>query len=237
MKLYLFHIRPHILIFCITIVCHIQINAQDSPVVSFLKEANDFADIYNGRIEPVYHSLIYENLPYYNNSDFTETSFVYKGSYYPNQKARLDLYKEQLIILPPEKRYGIILSSQNVSKVFMYNKTFVLLNPQKDSGIKKGYYIQLLNEKKIQLYRKENFSIRQKQQYDFFDRSINHYLFFNNRYYSVKNKGSFSKIFPQYKKQINQYVKSKKLNFWQNAEFGITSLAAYCEELINSSNK
>ena len=237
MKLYLFHIKPRILIFCITVISYLQINAQDSPVVSYLAQANDFADIYNGRIEPVYHSLIYENLPYYNNSDFTEAAIVYKGNYYPNQKARLDLYKEQIIVLPPEKRHGIILSSQNASKVFMYNRTFVLLNPQKDSGIKKGYYIQLLEGRKIQLYRKENFSTRQKQKYDFFDLNVNHYLFFNDRYYNVKNKGSFSKIFPQYKKQINQYVKSSKLKFGQNTENDLTSLAAYCEELIISSDK
>ena len=236
MKLYMFHIKPHILILCITVICYTQINAQDSPIVNYLNQASDYADIYNGRIEPVYLTLIYENLPYYNNSDFTEASFIYRNNYYPLQKARLDLYKEQLIILPPEKRHGIILNSQNVSKVFMYNRTFVFLDPQKDFGIKKGYYIQLFEGKTIQLYRKENFSTRQKQKYEFFDLNINHYLFFNSRYYSVKNKGSFSKIFPQYKKQINQYVKSSKLKFGQNAEAGLTSLAFYCEELINSSN-
>ena len=118
----------------------------------------------------------------------------------------------------------------------MHNRTIVFLNPQKDSGIKKGYYIQLLEGSKIQLFRKENFSSRSKQKYEFFDLSINHYVFFNNKYYSVKNKGSFSKIFPQYKKQINQYVKNSKLKFRQNSETSLTSLAAYCEELINSSN-
>ena len=234
MKLYLFNIKPRILVLCVTVICYVQINAQDSPVENYLSQANDFAEIYNGKIEPVYHSLIYENLPYYNNSDFTEASIVYRDSYYPNQKVRLDLFKEHLIILPLEQRHGIILSSQNVSKVFIYNRTFVLLNPKKDSGIKKGYYIHLFEGKKIQLYRKETFSIRQKQKYDSFDLSINHYVFFNNRYYSVKNKTSFSKIFPLYKKQINQYVKSNKLRFGQNAELGLTLLASYCEELINS---
>ena len=237
MKFFLFHIRSYISIFCITFIYFTQINAQDSPVINYLKQASDFAEIYNGRIEPVYHSLIYENFPYYNNSDFTDATIIFRDNYYPNQKVRLDLYKEQLIILPQEKRHGIILSSQNVNKVLIYNRTFVVLNPQKDYGIKKGYYIQLFEGKKIQLYRKEYFSIRQKQNYESFDLNINHYLFFNDRYYSVKNKGSLSKIFPQYKKQINQYVKNNKLKFGKNAESGLSSLAAYCEELINSSNK
>ena len=100
------------MIFCLTVICFTQINAQDNPIVNYINHASDFAEIYNGRIEPVYHSLVYENLPYYNNSDFSEATIIYKDILYPNQKARLDLFKEQLIILPQEQRHGIILNSQ-----------------------------------------------------------------------------------------------------------------------------
>jgi len=221
----------------VVFACCIRISAQDAPVVDYLQQVKYYADIYNGRMEPVYSTMVYEDLPYYKNSDFTDASFVYKDNYYPNQKARLDLFKEQLIILPPEKKFGIILSSQNVDRVSMYNRTFVLLNPPKESGIKNGYYMQLSEGEKVKLFCKETCSIRQKQITYSFDHKITYYLLYGNRYYTVKNKGSFSKLFPQYKKQINQYVKDHKLNFRQNAEASLTFLAQYCEELITPTNK
>ena len=237
MKTYSFQTKPCILILYMVFVCYVRISAQDTPVVDYLQQAKYYADIYNGRIEPVYSPMVYEDLPYYKNADFTDASFVYRDNYYPNQKVRLDLFKEQLIILPPEKRFGIIVGSQNVDRVFMYNRTFILLDPPKESGIKKGYYIQLLEGEKVKLFCKETYSIRQKQLTYAFDHKITYYLLYNNRYYTVKNKGSFSKLFPQYKKQINQYAKDHKLNFRQDVEVSLTSLAQYCEELITSTNK
>jgi len=237
MKIYSLQIKFYILILVTIFICHVRINAQDDPVLNYLSHAGDYTDIYNGRIEPIYHPSIYENLPYYENSDFTEASVIYRNNYYPNQKVRLDLYKEQLIILPPNKRYGIILGSQNVDRVFMHNRTFVSLNPPKESKIRNGYYMQLVEGEKVKLFCKENYSLRQKQITSIFDFSKRYYLFFNNRYYPVKNKGSFSKLFPQYKKQINQYSKSKKLNFWKDTEGSLTSLAGYCEELLTSTDK
>lgn len=246
MKVYTLRTKHYILILWMTFTCYSQMNAQNSPVANYLKQVGDFADIYNGRIEPIYNPLTYENLPYYLYSDFTEASVIFKNNYYPNQKVRLDLYKEQLIILPPEKKYGIVVSSQKVNKVFMYNKTFVLLDPPESSGIKGGYYIQLIDGEKIKLFRKETYTLRQKQIIhnvgqkqitSVFDNKTRYYLFYNNRYYTVKNKCSFTKLFSQHKKQISQYVKDRKFNFGQNAEASLTALVVYCEELITSTNK
>ena len=213
-------------------------NAQDDPVINYLQHTGDYAEIYNGKMEAVYNIMQYKSFPYYMNSDFTEASIIYKNIYYPNQKVRLDLFKEQVILLPPEKQFGIILSFQNVEKVNMYNKTFVRMIPPKESGLKQGYYIQLLGNEKMQLYCKVYFNLVQKDViYYGFERGIRYYLLYNNRYYPVKNKGSFTKLFPQYKKQINKYSKDNKLNFKQNTDESLISLAGYCEELVTSTNK
>ena len=112
-----------------------------------------------------------------------------------------------------------------------------MINAPKESGIKSGFYIQLMEGEKITLFCKIGFSIRQKQITTIFDQSIRYYVLYNGKYYTVKNKGSFSKLFPQYKKQINQFAKNNKLNFGQNAEKSLTSISEYCEELIKQTNK
>ena len=230
-------VKSYLFILFVAIICFAPVNAQDDPVINYLQQAGDYAEIYNGRMEAVYNIFLYENFPYYKNSDFTEASIIYRKNYYPNQKVRLDLYKEQLILLPPEKQFGIIVNSQHVEKIFMYQKTFVRLNPPKESGLKQGFYIQLLEREKIQLFCKEYFYLDQKQLVYSFERKIRYYLLYNDRYFMVKNKSSFSKLFPQYKKQINIFVKDQKLNFKRNTDESLISLAVYCENLMIFDNK
>jgi len=119
----------------------------------------------------------------------------------------------------------------------MYDKTFVWLIPAKESGLKAGYYIQLFDRDKMQLFSKETCYLEKNQLTYGFSHKIQYYLFYNNQYYPVKNKNLFLKLFPQHKKQINQFAKSHKLNFKKNADESLTSLAGYCEELITSTNK
>ena len=227
--------RFHLSTLCLTIICYANISAQDLSVTNYLQEAGMYAEIYNGKMEAAYNPLQYENLPYYVNTDFTEATVIYRKNYFPNQKVRLDLFKEQLIILSPEKQYGIILNFQQVEKVSMYNKIFVPLTPPKESGLKTGYYMQLLDGEKMQLFCKENYTfeqrIRENVVVNGFNHKIRYCLLYNNRYYTVRNKGSFSKIFPQYKKQINAFVHDNQLNFKQNTATSLASLATYCEGL------
>jgi len=231
-------IKFYLLIICITFCCSTRLSAQENPVENYLQQTGDFADIYNGRVETNYNALKYKNTPYYRNSDYTDASIVYRNIYYPNQKVRLDLYREQLIILSPEKRYGIIANSPDVEKILMYNKTFEWLNPPKESGLKQGFYIHLSEGKKIQLYGKDSYSLAQDLLTYKFDHKTRYYLLYDNRFYAVNNKGSFSKLFPQYKKQIKQFVNARKLNFKnENGEESFASLAGYCEELITSTGK
>ena len=212
-------------------------HAQENIVENYLHQVGYHAEIYNGRLETTYNKLYYENLPYYMNDSYAETSIIYKNNYYPAQKARLDLFKEQLIVLAPGKQYGIILDSQNVSQVNMYNKTFVWLVPPKGSGLKDGYYIQLLTGNQIHLFCKESYMISSKEiVYNFYPKT-QHYLLYNECFYPVKNKVSVSKIFPKYKKQIHKFSRDGKLDFKYNKGKSLTSLAGYCETLLNSEDK
>ena len=228
-----------------TFICHslININAQNDPVANYLQQTEAYAGIYNGKMETPYNMVLYENLPYYMNADFTEATVVYKNSYYPNQKVRLDLYKEQLIVVPPGTQHAIALCSADVERVNMhkYLKTFVWLDPSKESGLKTGFYMLLSEGEKMQLLCKERYSLQQKLRQtgaiSYFEHGIRYYLLHNNRYYTVKNKGSFSKLFPQYKKQINKFAKNHRLDFKHQTEGSLVLLSNYCEELLNSTNK
>jgi len=233
-----YSLKPCFLFLCAAFFCCMPIGAQDVPAVNYLQQVGDYAEIYNGKLEETYNVLKYENLPYYKDNSFTDASVVYKNKFYPNQKARIDLFREQLILLMPEKRYGVILSSQNLQEATIHNKTFVWLNPASDSGLKQGYYIRLFEDKTLKLFCKESYGIQQNQVTYYFERKIRYHLFYNGRYYQVKNKGSYTKLFPKLKKQINQFAKNHKLNFKNDAaDNSLSLLTGYCEELLTSTNK
>lgn len=225
---------------CMAIIGCVCVSAQQVPVEDYLKQAGYHAEIYNGKVEKIYNTGIYKNLPYYRSADFTEAAVTYRGNYFPNQKARIDLYREQLIIVPPGKQYPIAVGFANTEKIEIYGKTFIGLTPPKESKLVSGYYIRLLKGREMQLLCKERYTPQKSLQQDrvvyYFDHEKRYYLKYNNRYHPVKNKGSFSKIFPQYKKQINKFLKEHKLDFKQNPDESLTALTGYCEELINSTN-
>ncbi|MCL2650927.1 MAG: hypothetical protein FWD60_07890 [Candidatus Azobacteroides sp.] len=238
--------RRTLSVVCVAMLCYTRLFAQENPVENYLQQAGDYADIYNGAMEASYNTLLYDNLPYYNSPNFEAATIFYRKCYYPNQKARLDLCKEQLIVSTTNGRYGIILNSLNVEKIIIYGKTFRWLNPAKESGLKQGYYIHLSEGKSLQLFCKESYILqpnmlsygfRDKRLYRF-DQITRYYLLYSGQYYAVKDKSSFSKLLPQYKKQINQFAKEHHLKFKkEDSAESLTSLAAYCDELLIPTNK
>jgi hypothetical protein len=92
----------------------------------------------------------------------------------------------------------------------------------------------LLTEgKQVKLLFKEKISINKTNLLSHFEKKPRYYICFNEQYYTVKNKKSFTKLFPQYKKQINAFAKEQKLDFINDASQSLTSLANYCEKVIN----
>ncbi len=208
------------------------------PAANYLQQTGIYAEIYNGKREVGYNASKYENLPYYGSPEFTDALIIYRNIYYPNLKARLDLFEEQLIVLSPENQFKIILNPEHVKKIQLHGKTFVRLNPPKKSGLKSGYYMQLQAGRKMELLSKEEYipgkTAQQTAVTNYFAHKIRYYLFHNNQYYAVKDEGSFSKVFPQYKKQINAFVRDNQLNFKRNKEEGLISLTDYIEKLIST---
>lgn len=206
----------------------------DKVVQEYLKQAKDHSVIYNGELETVYTSIQYENTPYYVSDEFVPGHIYYKKNSYPNQRVRLDLYKDQLIVLTPENNYSVVVKSDKVKKVILHNKTFIYHTPPPKSGMKTGYYSLLHDGDNLKLLGRETFLLNQPSDrvtYDFFS-STKYYIFYNGEYHQVKNKRSFTKLFPAYKKQINKFVSEQSLDFRQHPEKSLVVLSKYCEELI-----
>ncbi len=230
-----------LLAWLIMVSCFIS-KAQD--VKSYLSQVGDYAGIYNGRAELMYHAKLYNQLPYYQSPDFTEGEIIYKGNVYPNLQVRLDLYKEQIIISSPERRFRIIVDSEEVQKVSLHGKTFIWHTPPKESGLKSGFYMLLVDSEPLQLFYKETHLVSERTVLSALEPNIlynntltkTYYVVYENQYHPVKRKKSFVKLFPGYKKQIRTYVRKNKLNFKRDTDQSLILLTNYCEKLLTQND-
>ena len=213
--------------------CQFNINSQDRIAESYLDTIGDFAAIYNGKIEAIYAVNVYKNLPYYGATDFVPGEVVYKDKYYPNQQLKLDLYKEQLLVLSPQRHFGIVLDSKDVQEAILYGRKFVWYSPEQSKDLKRGFYIQLHKGENMTLLCKVSMSLQVEVSRSRFSSKTRFYFLYNGSHYTVKNKNSFVKIFPKYKNQINQFAKEQKLKFGPDSENSLTLLAQYCENLYS----
>lgn len=213
----------------------INVFSQNNQAASYLGKVDNYAALYRGEIEYFYNPYIYKSQPYYISGDFVTGDLYYDGKYYPKQRLRLDNYKGQLLILTP-KNQSIILDFRKFEKARIHEKEIISHYPPEVSGLKTGYYISLYDGERIMLLGKEkyNFRILPSQIEYIFDRSMNYYLIYNEKYHSVKNKRSFTRLFPEFKKQINQFSKREKLDFRERREYSLAMLSEYCDQLTNS---
>lgn len=209
--------------------------SQNNQAGSYLHQVENYAAVYRGEIEYFYNPYIYKNQPYYISGDFVTGDLFYDNKYYPNQRMRLDTYRGQMLLLTPRNQ-SIILDFRKFEKAKIHDKEIISHYPPEGSGLKAGYYISFYQGENVALLGREKHDVRvlPTQIEYIFDRSMNYYIFHKEKYHSVKNRKSFTRLFPEFKKQIKQYSKKERLDFQEQREYGLTLLSEYCDQLINS---
>lgn len=191
-----------------------------------------FSRLYSGKIELPYSPRIHQGYPYYGGQNYVKGCILFNNTLYCDQDIRLDLYKQQPVIFSPANQ-AVVIPSKKVQKVNIYGKTFIWIVPDKDCGLKnEGFYISYLDGEKINLLCEERVFIHDKKAVPLvFERSVKYYLGVDGKYYHVKNKSDFLRLFPEDKKQINRYAKDNRLDFIDAKERSMITLAAFCDKL------
>ena len=212
---------------------HTLLHGQNDLINLYLEASGDYARIYNGELEPIYSSLFFENDPYYISSDYALGDIEYRGNYYPNQNLRLDLYAGNLIILTPDNKLGVIIDPNHLGYARIHDHTIIYHVPSSENELKRGYYLKLYGGKELMLLCRincmsETVTGQVKKR---FSQTCRYFIVKDGEYYQVKNKKSFTKLFPAYKRQINRYVKENKLSFSViNRGRSLAKLAHFYEE-------
>lgn len=229
----------------ILLSCYFTGHSQESIAKKYLDRAGDHAIAYSGEIGTIYNPYFFSNTPYYSSPEYATGVIYFRRTCYPNQQIKIDLYRDQLILLSPKLHHGIIVDPRTIKSVQVHGKEFIWHTPSTQSGLATGYYIRLAHGKEAQLLCRYNFQLHSptdKTQSNFSD-SQRYYILYNDIHYPVKNRRSFNKIFPALKKQMKAFEKATKHEYTETTDRALKKeqrlirLAIFCDQLLSKQTK
>lgn len=196
------------------------LKAQTSP-----KDTNYFSAFdtsVNSQNTGLYNGIVYydniglssEKHRFFETSDFVNGSILYDGQTYYDIPIKYDVYSDIVLVKLKNGFNEVILQpvKDKVEEFSIGSSPFIKI--QATIGKREslfGFYENLLSNSFFTLYKKHK-KLKKKRldesvvYFDFLDK-YEYVLLYKSAYYPVKGKGSISKVFPEFKKEINTFYK------------------------------
>ena len=127
---------------CVCALAIVTARAQDA-VDDYVSSAAGQSVIYHGKEQLKYPTSI-RNHPYLKSEKYVPGDLSFEGILYKGVKMRLDLYKNELLLLSPDNRYNIVLPSDRVDYAEFHGYDIFYRYPDERSGnLSEGYYLRL----------------------------------------------------------------------------------------------
>lgn len=180
----------------------------------------------------------YEGHPFFQSEYIEEGAITYYGEVYQNVPMHYDLVHDEVVIEHYDQKgyVGLVKPHQNkITSFVLLDHTFVHLGTQlTGEDIRDGFYDLLYDGNvKILAKRKKTISEDLSQQVlkVSFNEKNNYYLFKDNKYYSIRSKGSLLKVLKDKRKELNQFASKRKADFSLNKELGFVKLAEHYDQI------
>jgi len=216
-----------------------QNTSESSPITNgaiedyFVKVQRGSA-IYNGK-EPVQYPGHITNHPYLGYVEYVDGILRYDNIDYPHILMRLDLYRNELLILSPDASFEVILQPDKLNHANFYGYQTIYFYPDGLKGCpSEGYYQRLYDGENL-ILRKQTASLfetrKENIQTGSFSKPVKYYIRKGDTYYTVKSKGSVLSVFKSHKKELNQYIQEQRLDFKRSPEDAIIAIVKQYELL------
>ena len=153
------------------------------------------------------------------NTKYSLETLVYNNEIYNYVNLKYDIYRDVLIFRPygESEKFGIELILENVNSFTIKNKLFVnLSNHTKDSlDFVKGYFEENFKNEKISFYIKHKKEtkefINNQKIFNNFQNSNKYVLFYDTKFYEIRNTKDIRRIFPYFEKELSQFEEENSL--------------------------
>jgi hypothetical protein len=170
-------------------------------------------DINNGVLYTNPYRTIDNNNLYFLNDKFEKGNLTYNGQIYYNNDLKYDIYRDILILNPEgaSELIGVSLNTERVDSFTILNRNFIKIRKEQYSlpEFSTGYYETSPFSENFIFYIKHSKTAQKKIKddgayYDFKDN--NHfYVDYKKTLYPISGKSDLIKLFPDQKKQINEF--------------------------------
>lgn len=196
--------------------------------------------LYNGIGYVEQYKVINEYHKFYKSIDFLKGSLFYDGQLYANLELKYDLH-EDLVLLNLKNGQRIVLLQPDQEKIENFTidgKYFIHVYDHILQGNDASGYYELLYEgshfELLEKHTKKRFERKGKNSlYSEFKSRNKSYIFYEGVLYVLQNRKDFEEIFPEFKKEIQEY--SKKRFPKENRRAHLIALSKRINDLINNS--
>lgn len=210
--------------------------ASQSLTSFYLSQQRESSSIFNGRYYFDYISLNDNEHIFFGNGQFVQGSITSEGYTYSNLDAAYDIVRDQLIVIGADEKSKVIVNPKFVDSFFVQGHTFINLktNLQSEEQIPSGYY-DLLHQGSFVLLAKRQKKVHESvTQYDV-KRNVSvidrYYLLKDSVFRQVRTQSDLVKLFVSERSQVQQYIKTNKLNFKKEKERSIIRVVAYFDSV------
>lgn len=185
----------------------------------------------NGTLHTNQYKTINDNNMYFITDKYSVENVVYDNQPYYNVNLKYDIYRDQIVCNPYGQAdyIGINLIPDKIISFSFRGKNFVNLSLEKkpNQDYIKGYYEEITIGNQINLFIKYHKNILEVISNEFiyytFSETNNFIVKYKDIFYITNTKKEITRVFPQFKNEINSYFnknksveKSNKIIFTQN---------------------
>jgi hypothetical protein len=203
-------------------------------VQSYLNQVTDYAVIYSGKVEEPY-SLNPTNHPYFYTDEFSVGTLSYNNITYPDVMLRFDMYRRNILVKHSQIPYGIELNREKVDWAILNGYKIIESNKVDWENVPDNRFLILLHDgiypiaKTSTLFLEDRIYNSAAEYY--FSFKDYYYICVNDVCYHLKNKRSLLNLFPDKKRELDQYAKQMKLNFRKDPKMAYVELIKHYEKL------
>ena len=195
----------------------------------YCREAGDQAELFVGKVEAGYPSMIYTNHPYWLNQEFCTGEVMYKGLLYKNVSVRYDAYLKQLVVNTPIKRSHVYVPMDWVERFKLEGTEYARRNGEFVAILFSSPQMELVEQ--VQITLKEQLVDNEKVKREF-KREVKYYLLRGGQTHEVSKLKTVMKLFPGRGKALKNFAKMHQLDFGVFRQSSLTTLVKYADELL-----
>ena len=195
----------------------------------YCREAGDQAELFVGKIETGYPSMIYTNHPYWSSQDYCTGEVVYQGMLYKNVSLRYDAYLKQLVVNTPIKRSNVYVPMDRVERFKLEGTEYARRNGEFVAILFSSPRMELVEQ--VQIALKEQLVDNEKVKREF-KREVKYYLLRAGQTHEVSKLKTVMKLFPGRGKTLKSFAKMHHLDFGVFRQSSLTTLVKYADELV-----